>query len=60
MPIIGSFGAGSGRGFGQGGKSIPAFYLCIRWNNYYKLEIIKFILLHSDGTFTVSAGKGNQ
>jgi hypothetical protein len=56
MPIIGSFGAGSGRGFGfSSGK--PLFIYCtggtITTSGDYKIHTFT-----SDGCFSVSAGKG--
>jgi hypothetical protein len=52
MPIIGSFGAGSGKGFGLGGASGPAFIEAtggtITESGDYKIHTFT-----SDGTFTV-------
>jgi hypothetical protein len=53
MPIIGSFGAGSGKGFGLGGASGPAFIIAtggtITESGDYKIHTFT-----SDGTFTVT------
>jgi hypothetical protein len=57
MPIIGSFGAGSGRGFGQGGETgeyIVATGGCEAIVGDYKIHTFT-----SDGNFCVSAGSGN-
>jgi hypothetical protein len=57
MPIIGSFGAGSGKGFGLGAASGPAFIEAtggtITESGDYKIHTFT-----SDGTFTVT-NKGN-
>jgi hypothetical protein len=53
MPIIGSFGAGSGKGFGLGAETGPAFIIAtggtITESGDYKIHTFT-----SDGTFTVT------
>jgi hypothetical protein len=54
MPIIGSFGAGSGRGFGQlGKKSIPAF-ICASGGTITQVGDYRIHTFTGDDTFTIN------
>jgi hypothetical protein len=46
MPIIGSFGAGSGKGFGFSGGETPDYIVATGGTMKQLLVIIKFTLLH--------------
>ena len=53
MPIIGSFGAGSGKGFGLGGEAGPAFIIATGGTETISGDY-KIHTFTSDGTFTVT------
>jgi hypothetical protein len=54
MPIIGSFGAGSGGGFGLGGETGPAFIIATGGTVVTICGDYKTHIFTSDGTFSVT------
>ena len=54
MPVIGSFGAGSGKGFGYTGKSGPGF-LCASGGTTYECGDYRIHKFTSPGTFEINS-----